>query len=272
MNTGKLIIIWNPIQSNMGATTVSIGLASALAWFTLKDTLLTSISGDESLELYIKEDVKIKYTLDNLKIFQDGITSKDIKLHSTELCNKLDVIGGYKLDKGLIDSSQDFHIKFIEEALKEYEYLVLDISNTFSEEILERADLVFAMVPFDPRILERLYEGHLSSWMLCDKVTSVFNKLPLGLEVELKSILNRYDVKNYAYLPVNKYIHYHSTISNNLYEFIRENLNKTKQIYVQELMQLYEETLQKTSQEFKLASIWNKGSIFNRIKETMLGG
>lgn len=235
MKKGKLITVWNPVEHKMGATTTAIGIATALSWMAYKKTLLTSIVPDGKLELYLSENAKLKYSLDHLKIFQDKVSLKEIQLHTTAINNKLDVIGGYRLDKDLVDNNENFTMTFIDEALKEYDYLVIDLSNKSSKKILEKSDLVLALVPFEIETLKELYKGEFREFIKEDKVIQIFNKLPLGLETELESVLTQYGVREYRFLPVNKYVHYTTAISYTFYDFLVENLNKTKQIYMEEL-------------------------------------
>lgn len=235
MKKGKLITVWNPIDAKMGATTTAIGIATALSWWAYKKTLLTSIVPDGKLELYLSENVKLKYTLDHLKIFQDKVSLNEIQLHTTAINNKLDAIGGYHLDKDLVENNQNFTMTFIEETLKEYDYLVIDVSNKVSEKILEKSDLVLALVPFELVTLKALYKSEIGGFMKQDKVIPIFNKLPLGLESEIEPILAECGIREYRFLPINKYVHYSAAISYTFYDFLVENLNKTKQIYMEEL-------------------------------------
>lgn len=238
---GKLIVLWNPIKDSMGATTTAIALATICSNIGHKKTLVTSMSNDSKLELYVTNDRKIKYSLDNLQVLQDKLTIDDIVNHATPLNNDLDIIGGFRVydNNSLERSSLCGH--FIDAALKKYDFVIIDLSNSdIDKSLLQKADITFSLLPFEEESLESIMRNDYYSYITSSKNISIFNNLPLGVETEFESILPHFGIEKYAYLPTNKFIYFHVGFEHKLYSFITDNIVRTKQIYIQQLIAIYE--------------------------------
>jgi hypothetical protein len=232
---GKLIVIWNPIQAELGASSLSISLGTILTKYDFKRTLLMNYSHDLDMERYIEGDVDVAYSLDDLKVLR-SMTFDVLKMYVTSINDKLDILGGYKLPKDMVEGNKNYSLYCIEVALQKYDYVVVDISNRFRTKILDRADIIISLLPFDRFKLDKLTSSDVLPYVKKDNTICVFNKLPLGLEDELK-ILRNYNIKEYLYLPVDSNIHFYSVIKPRLYSYLVDNI-RSRDPYIEQVKEL----------------------------------
>lgn len=245
---GKLVVVWNGVEHPTGSTTVAVALATALSWTAFKKVLIMSINNTSDVSEYIKDDIVVKHSLDNLVFLGDSMTKHSIKMHSTSVNEKLDMIKGYQLDSAQNENSKVFEGNLIDKALEDYEYLVVDLSNNQDEEILKRADMVLTLLPFNNMLLETLSNdtGTTREFMIAteyingDNAVCIFNNIPEQLTKELAK-----NIKNNKQVPIGKFnclvsdpnILYYSCIKNSLYGYIVDNL-KLKDTYIQNLLEI----------------------------------
>lgn len=234
---GKAIAIYNPILNSVGSTTTSISLSGIFSWYALKKTLILDLTESADLEKHI--NISTKYTLDFLRSYDEKLDCEVIQMHSTSLNHKLDIIGGYTLDKSIIGDVKNFEILLIEEAKKKYDYVIVDLSNTYKDYILEKADYILPILPFDAIQLDRLEKREFKGKEIC-----IFSRIAEELEEEIQGIALQYKIDNYVWLPLDADIQYYSGISKNLYKYIEENIN-SRNTYMDQVKEINYEILKR---------------------------
>lgn len=248
---GQLIVVWNPICNRAGASSLTLNIGTVLSWIAFRKVHISNLSCDSAIETYFKDDMKINYTLDNLKILRESIDSNSVKMYSTAINDKLNIIGGYQIEKGLIEGVENFSLRYLDEALELNDYVIVDLSNQREYKILEKADTIISVMPMDKILLEKAQKTKEWEYVLSEKSITVFNNLPIGIEDEIAELARKYNLTTTCHFPSDPNIQYYTSLKNNLYSYVVEELKKRKikDLYINQLQELMHLILMKEDEE-----------------------
>lgn len=232
---GRLIVTWNAIMPQAGSTTLAITIATILS--EKHKVLLINGTKDRQLENYMQE-VNIKSSIQQLDIFQNLVGSQ-IQLLTTHFSDQLDVIGS-----GVSKWS------YLEALKKQYAYIIIDLSNTYQKRVIDAADLLFPMVPFNRFILD---EHKQQIRKLQELRTTCMAVAPMAFQKE--ALLAKFEL-NYYILPYDQEVYVQTHLYGNLYTALKEHNNTDYITSVKAL--LTEQTGECFSSASRFKSFWGK--------------
>lgn len=213
----KVISIYNE-RERAGSTTTAITLAVIFSWYANKKTLLINFSQDNAMEQYLS-DVKVRYGLVYLKALKEDL--RDIKMFTTQVNDNLSVIG-----YGELEDDDEFIDKLLGKARKEYEIIILDLSNSIRKEQLnKKANIILGLMPFDISKLDIENE---------DKRMILFNAIPSEAKDVVKEMIDE-KVKNSTVVTFNTNIWYQISMRDSIYSYLIENMNSNNSFINQQL-------------------------------------
>lgn len=195
---GRLICVWSPLLQGEGCSTVACTMALALQHRTGGQVLLadrsSSISGISS---YIENDIEIRYSIDDLKIFGQGIRAEHVKTYGTRVNNELYMLAGSRLERGKDTEDSEFDRRFLDSCLEGFDLVVADIGAGMSGRkklYLDRADCIVPVLSPNEVIIDKLLGGALTQETLeyfrGKRTVHIINKLHGSWQVH--SVLGRY--------------------------------------------------------------------------------
>lgn len=186
---GKLICIWSPVLHGEGCSTLADAVGFGIQLLTDRKVLIMNHSGCLSyMERFIENDIKIRYTLDSLKIFTESLQIEHIHTYATRINSNLFMIAGSRIDKKITKEGNGFDSMLIDRCLEGFDVVIVDLSTGIREDnrqYLERADHVIAVVSPNEIMLEELfssqqYEEARMYLLNRSKTTVILNKLHEG--------------------------------------------------------------------------------------------
>lgn len=202
---GKLITVWVPGLHGGGGTTVTSAVGIGLKHYSDKKILIINKSGNWSyLERFIEDDIKIKYTLDDLKVFNTGLEVEHIFTYATQIKDNLYMLAASKIDNKVSKVDDNFEDIFLNKCLEGFDIVIADVSTGIREDnnkYLEHADIILCVYPPNEIMLDDLYNNSNVNikYLLNNKKTlHIFNKMFDGWDIlsELRKLNKRYNIEN----------------------------------------------------------------------------
>lgn len=201
----RLITVWVPGNHGAGGSTIANAVGIALQHFTDKKTLIVNYGSPQSyMERYLEKDVDMRFSMDYLKSFDDSINAEHIRTYATPINEMLYIIPNSKISREISKVSEDFNQKFLDEAKKVFDFIIVDIESGINVEkqmFLDKADIILAVMTSNEIMLDDLYgsnsDNTIRSFLGDIKTLSVFNLLDPGedVEKELKYLNKKYSLK-----------------------------------------------------------------------------
>lgn len=204
-NKSRLITVWVPGNHGAGGSTIANAVGIALQHFTDKKTLIVNYGGPQSyMERYLEKDVDMRFSMDYLKSFDDSINAEHIKTYATPINEMLYIIPNSKISRDISKVGEDFNQRFLDEAKKVFDFVIVDIESGINKEkqmFLDKADIIIAVMTSNEIMLDDLHgsnsDNTIRSFLGDMKTLSVFNLLDPGenVEKELKYLNKKYRLK-----------------------------------------------------------------------------
>lgn len=243
-SNGKLVAVWSPGLHGAGVSTVTDTVGFALQHFTGKKVLILNNSGCLSyMERFLENDIEIKYTLDNLKIFNGCINTEHIFTYATCINKNLYMIAGSKLGRNITGEDEFFDERLLQKCLEAFEIVIADLNTGIRDEnevFISKADAVLSVVTPNEIMLDDMLEGaggsRLHEYIYDKKTIMVFNKLYDGWDMkkELKKLNKKYDLEFSFGLPYDGDVFAACCRDKQFYSFMSEQLRKKKTVYIEQ--------------------------------------
>ena len=245
---GKLICIWSPVMHGVGCSTLACAIGFGMQYYSGKRVLIVNKSNSVShMEKYVEKDIKIKYSMDNLKIFNTGIKTEHILTYATQMNKDLYMIAGSRLNKEITKENNDFDKLFIDKCLDAFDIVIADVDTGVRKEnklYLDRAEKIIAVFTPNEIIIDELYQHQgvqgVLDYFTDEKTVSIINKLYDGWET--CRVLGRYKSK---YSLANAFgLDYDGDVLNAcctdmvFYSFLMKELKRDKNGYVKQLSEV----------------------------------
>jgi hypothetical protein len=277
---GKLICVWSPVLHGEGCSTLACSLGFGMQFFSGKKVLIINKSNSTSyMEKYVEKDIEIKYSMDNLKIFNTGIKTEHILTYATQVNTGLYMIAGSRLDKEITKENKDFDRHFIDRCLEGFDIVVADMDTGIREEnklFLDRADNIIAVVTPNEIIMEELYENPGMSGILDyftnEKTVIIMNKLYDGWEIS--KVIGKFKSK-YS-LPKTFGLNYDGDVlsscctDKNFYSFLMKEIKREKNEYVRQLAEICDFLVDALYMEKYSVDNLKNGGLFKRLLRSSL--
>lgn len=245
---GKLICIWSPILHGEGCSTLTCSIGFAIHHYFGKRVLIVNLGNSLShMEKYIEKDIEIKYSMDNLKIFDNAIKTEHIKTYSTQVNNGLYMIAGSRLNKYITKENKDFDRLFIDKCLLGFDLVIADLDTGVREEnslYLERADKIISVITPNEITLDELTKNQgmkrALEYFADDKAISIINKLYDGWDAVrvLGRYKSRYSLDNAFALNYDGDVLNACCTDKAFYSFLIKELKRGKNAYVRQLSEV----------------------------------
>lgn len=277
---GKLFCIWSPVMHGEGCSTLACSIGFGLQYYSGKRVLIVNKSNSFShMEKYVEKDIEIKYSMDNLKVFNTGIKTEHILTYATQMNKDLYMIGGSRLNKEITKENYDFDKLFLDKCLEGFDIVVADVDTGVRKEnklYLEQADKIIAVFSPNEIIIDELYQHQklkgILKYFKGEKTVGIINKLYDGWETS--RVVNRYKSK-FSLSDVFG-IDYDGDVLNaccthkDFYSFIIREIKRNKNIYVKQLSEVCSFLLREVDiQENAAEGIKNVG-LFKRLINSSL--
>lgn len=235
-NRGKLIVVWVPGNHGAGGSLVSNAAAICLQHITDKSTLIVNCGSSRNImEQYLKNDVDIKFSLDNIKSFAKALKEEHIKAYSETINPKLDVIAGSKISRELSRVGEDFEEKFIDCTLESYELVVMDIDsgiNSSNKVYLDKADIILAVMSESKIALDEIFKGNSSimKYITDERTIAVFNALHAekGEGKLLRELNEKLGLHSSYGIPFDLRANRAACYEGRFYSYLKQELEKNK--------------------------------------------
>ena len=260
---GKIIAIYNPCERiRIGCSTTAIALATTLSWYGHRKTFLTSYCMDNQLCEYIKTDIQISHTLDDLRIKGIDVKPQDQQMLESSINDKLTCIGNQVLAANINTNDSNFLYQFMKNLRQVNDFSIIDLGHVQESTILNEADLVICLVPYDEDLVKAMIQDN--SYLKKENTIIVFNNVFKALVNEVNKFANSINLSKYMCLIGDVNIYYNTTISKSLYSYLVENI-KEKDQYISELLDLTYEILKTCDTDLDMDM---KKSFFKKIFKT----
>ncbi len=200
---GKLITVWVPGNHGAGGSTVANFLGITLQHLTGKATLVVNLGSQKNyLQQYLKNDAELRFSMDHLRSFNQGINPELIKTYASAINDKLYILPNSKISKEISRTASDFNIRFLEQAVEAFELVVIDIEAGFNEEnkqLLDMSDMIIPVMNDNEIQLQDLFETNpqLKAYVDAEKAIPLFNAIrePQAITKTLKSLNKKLVIK-----------------------------------------------------------------------------
>ncbi len=245
---GKLICIWSPVLHGEGGSAIACLVGFGIQNCSGRRVLIVNKGGPlNRMEEYVENDIGIKYSMDNLRIFNKGIRAEHILAYATQLNKGLYMIAGSKVKIGAAGENDGFEELFIDRCLDCFDVVIADIDTGTRKEnslYLERADIIIAVFTPNEIVIDELYQDQgmkdALGYFTGKKTIRIINKLYDGWEQG--GVLGRY--KGMYSLADVFGLNYDGDILNacckerNLYSFTVKNIMSKKNTYTRQLKEI----------------------------------
>lgn len=272
---GKLVSIWSPVLHGEGCSTLACSIGFVMQYYSGKRVLIVNKSNSIShMEKFVEKDIEIKYSMDNLRIFNTGIRAEHILTYATQVNTGLYIIAGSRLNKEITKKNIDFDRFFINRCLEGFDLVIADMDTGAREEnklYLSSADKIIAVFTPNEIIIDELYQHsglqEALAYFKNEKTVGVINKLYDGWEIG--SVLARYKSK---YLLSDIFgLNYDGDVLNacctdkDFYSFLMKEIKRDRNDYVKQLTDICEFLISELYMENKAADSIKYGNIFKRL-------
>lgn len=277
---GKLICVWSPVLHGEGCSTLACSIGFSIQYYTGRKVLIVNMSNSTShMERYVDKDIEIKYSMDNLKIFNTGIRTEHVLTYATEVNKGLYMIAGSRFKKELAKENTDFDKLFLDKSLEAFDIVIADMDTGVREEnrlYLERADIIIAAFSPNEIVMDELYEQpgmkEVLGYFKSAKTLSIINKLYDGWES--CKVIGRYKGK-YALKEVFG-LNYDGDVLNaccterDFYSFLMKEMKRGKNEYVKQLAYICDYLIEELSMEKNCSDGMRDGSLFKRLLQSSI--
>lgn len=272
---GKLVCIWSPVLHGEGCSTIACSIGFGIQYYSGKRVLIVNKSNSTShMEKYVEKDIEIKYSMDNLKIFNTGIKPEHILTYATQVNTGLYMIAGSWLNKEITKENIDFDRLFIDRCLESFDLVIADMDTGVREEnklYLDRADNIIAVFTPNEIIIDELYQHpgmkETLKYFRDKKTVNIINRVYDGWETG--RVLGRYESK---YSLSNIFgLNYDGDVLNaccadkNFYSFLMREIKREKNGYVKQLTDICEFLVNEFYMGNKAAESVMHGNMFKRL-------
>lgn len=180
---GKLIAVWVPGNHGAGGSTVASLIGITLQHLTEKATLIVNLGSQRNyLQQYLKNDAELRFSMDHLKSFNQGINPELIKTYASGINDKLYMLPNGKISMEISRTASDFNILFLEQAMEAFEIVVIDMEAGLNEEnkrLLDLSHSIIAVMNDNEIQLLDLFEAnpYLKAYVDAEKAIPVFNAI-----------------------------------------------------------------------------------------------
>jgi cellulose biosynthesis protein BcsQ len=245
---GKLICIWSPVLHGEGCSTLACSIGFGMQHCTEGKILIVNKSNSNShMEKYVEKDIEIKYSMDNLKIFNTELRKEHILTYATQVNSGLFMIAGARLNKEITNENASFDKLFVDRCLEGFDVVIIDMDTRVREDnkiYLDCADRIIAVVTPNEIILDELYKQHgmeeIHKYFVSEKTIKVFNKLYENWELDkvIKRIKSRYKISDIFGLNYDGDILNACCAEKNFYSFLMNEIKLERNSYVKQLMDI----------------------------------
>lgn len=268
---GKLVCVWSPILQGEGCSTLACSIGIGLHHQSDKKVLIVNKSDSIcSMERFVEKDIEIKYSMDNLKIFNSGIRADHILAYATQINTDLYMIAGARFDKRITGESKEFERLFIERCLEGFELVIVDVGKGTSVEnklYLDIADNIISVITPNEIAVDQLFKDSSMQteldYFTNKKTVNIINKL--YNDWEIGSVVSRYKRK-YS-LCKTFGLNYNGDLLNacctdrKFYSFFMKKLKGIKSDYMQQLNEICSFIANELSIEKKVNESVKQGSL-----------
>lgn len=279
---GKLICIWSPVMHGEGCSTLACSIGFGMQYCSRKRVLIVNKGNSAShMEKYVGKDIEIKYSMDNLKIFNTGIKTEHVLTYATQMNTDLYMIAGSRFNKEITKENNDFDRLFINKCLDGFDIVIADVDTGVRQEnklYLDQADKIIAAFTPNEIIIDEMYQNQamheILEYFADEKTVGIINKLYDGWDTG--RVLDRYKSK---YSLSNVFgLNYDGDVLNaccsdkNFYSFLMKEIKRDKNKYVKQLTEVCDFLAGelKLYMEDNPADGIKYGSIFKRLLRSSL--
>lgn len=248
--TGKLVCIWSPVLHGEGCSTLACSIGFGMQYYSGKRVLIVNRSNSTShMEKYVEKDIEIKYSMDNLKIFNTGIKAEHIMTYATQVNTGLYMIAGSRLKREITKEKTGFDRLFIEKCLECFDLVIADMDTGVREEnrfYLDSAEKIIAVFTPNEIVIDELYQypemREALSYFKNKRTIGIINKLYDGWET--KSVLyrykNKYSLSNIFGLDYDGDVLNSCCTDKDFYSFLMKEIKRDRNAYVGQLTDICE--------------------------------
>ena len=277
---GKLVCVWSPVLHGEGCSTLACSIGLGAHHITGSRVLIVNKSSSiSSVESFLEKDIKIKYSMDNLKIFGTEIRTDHILTYATQVNTDLYMIAGSRLDKEITGENEDFERLFINSCLEGFDLTIVDLDTGIREKnslYLDSADKIISVFTPNEIVLDKLFkEAALRpalDYFTDNRTVHVINRLHSSWET--KSVLNRYKSRyslSHAFgLDYNGELLNACCTDRAFYSFCMKELNSRKRGYIKQLYDICSFLASELSMAEKSTEGMNYGAPHKRLRRISL--
>lgn len=272
---GKLVCIWSPVLHREGCSTLACSIGFGMQYFTGKKVLVVNKSNSVShMEKYVEKDIEIKYSMDNLKIFNTGIRTEHILTYATQVNEGLYMIAGSRLNKSITKENTYFDGLFIDRCLEGFDLVVVDIDTGVRDEnrlYLDNADSILAVTTPNEIVIDGLYHNHemneALNYLRSGKTVSIINKLYEDWDISrvVDRYKSRYSLSNSFGINYDGDVLIACCTDSDFYSFLMREIKRDKNAYVKQLTAICEFLVRQLNMENKAAESMRYRNIFKRL-------
>ncbi|MHB1393967.1 MAG: hypothetical protein ACYCYE_13010 [Clostridia bacterium] len=277
---GKLICIWSPVLHGEGCSTIACSLGFGMQYFSGKKVLIVNKSNSTShMEKYVEKDIEIKYSMDNLKIFNTGIKTEHILTYATQVNTGLYMISGSRLNKEITRENNDFDRLFIDRCLEGFDIVIADMDTGVREEnklYLDRADNIIAVFSPNELVIDELHQypgmKEVLEYFTNEKTVSIINKLYDGWDISkiIGKFKSKYSMSKTFGLNYDGDVLNSCCTDKDFYSFLMKEIKREKNDYVKQLADICDFLVDALYKEKNTTNnIQNRG-LFKRLLRSSL--
>ena len=277
---GKLICIWSPVLHGEGCSTLACSIGFGMQYYSGKKVLIVNKSNSIShMEKYVEKDIEIKFSMDNLKIFNTAIKTEHILTYATQVNTGLYMIAGSRLNKEITRENIDFDRLFIDRCLEGFDLVIADMDTGVREEnklYLDRADNIIAVLTPNEIIIDELCqqpEMHNALNYFTDaRAVSIINKLYDGWETDrvVGRYKSKYSLSNVFGLNYDGDVLDACCTDKDFYSFLMKEIKRGKSGYIKQLTDICEFLISKLYMEKSIEDSVRYGNLFKRLVRSSL--
>ena len=237
---GKLICIWPPVGHGEGCTTLACGIGFSVHHHTDKRVLIVDRSNSASpMEKFVEKDIEIKYSMDNLNIFNNELKTEHILTFATQINKELYMIAGSKLKRNITGGNNEFDKIFIDKCLNWFDLVIADLDAGVRDEnklYLDMADIILTVFTPNEIVIDELHDnpGILDAldYFTNAKSVSIINKLYDGWDTGrvMGRYKSRYSLSDIFGLNYDGDVLNACCTDRNFYSFLMKELKRDKNI------------------------------------------
>ena len=245
---GKLICVWSPLLHQQGTTIISGGIGVGMEHFTDAKTLIINKSGTRSyLERYMEKDIDVRYSMDDLKVFDKNLTVEQVQAFSTKVADKLYLIAAASVPENADKLDEDFDGFLIGKCLEGFDMVIVDMHSGLALEnakLLQRADLVVCVMSINSIMLKDLFSlpqnASAAEFLWEEKTISVINKIFDGLDTdkELSKLKQDYHIHSLFPIYYDGSVMDAACIRNRLFSYMKSELSRGSERFPQQMAKL----------------------------------